>query len=40
MHNVERDGNHLLECLESGSVPLESKDVKYEPLGEEDILSM
>lgn len=29
---------HNTECLESGTVILECKDGKYEPLGEEDIL--
>ena len=29
---------HSLECLESGTVILETKDGKYEPLAEEDIL--
>lgn len=27
-----------LKCLESGSVLMESKDGRYEPLGEEEIL--
>ena len=37
--NVEKARWHSLECLESGSVLFESKDGKYEPLREEDILS-
>lgn len=36
--NVEKARWHSLECLESGSVLFESKDGKYEPLREEDIL--
>ena len=36
--NVEKARWHSLECLESGSVILESKDGKYEPLGEGDVL--
>lgn len=35
--NVEKGRWHSLECLESGSVLLESKDGKYEPLREEEI---
>lgn len=38
--NVEKARWHSLECLESGSVLLESKDGKYEPLGEEDVLKV
>lgn len=38
--NVEKARWHSLECLESGSVLLESKDGKYEPLRVEDILSL
>lgn len=38
--NVEKARWHSLECLESGSVLFESKDGKYEPLKEEDILSL
>ena len=30
---------HSLECLESGTVIIESKDGAYEPMGAEDILS-
>ena len=36
--NVEKARWHSLECLESGSVLLESKDGKYEPLREEEVL--
>lgn len=38
--NVEKAIWHSLECLETGSVLLESKDGKYEPLGEEDVLKV
>lgn len=38
--NVEKARWHSLECLESGSVLLESKDGKYEPLKEEEIMSL
>lgn len=40
MLNVEKDRWHSLECLESGSVLLESKDGKYEPLKEEEIMKL
>lgn len=36
--NVEKARWHSLECLESGSVLFESKDRKYEPLKEEELL--
>lgn len=36
--NVEKGRWHSLECFESGSVLLESKDGRYEPLKEEEIL--
>lgn len=36
--NVEKARWHSLECLESGSVLFESKDGKYEPLREEEIM--
>lgn len=36
--NVEKARWHSLECLESGSVLLESKDGKYEPQRPEDVL--
>lgn len=36
--NVEKARWHSLECLESGSVLFESKDGKYEPMKEEEIL--
>lgn len=38
--NVEKGRWHSLECLESGSVLLESKDGAYEPLTEEEIMEM
>ena len=38
--NVEKARWHSLECLETGSVILESKDGKYEPLQDEDVLSI
>lgn len=38
--NVEKARWHSLECLESGSVLLECKDGKYEPLREEEILQL
>lgn len=38
--NVDKARWHSLKCLESGSVLLESKDGKYEPLRVEDILSL
>lgn len=37
--NVEKARWHSLECLESGSVILECKDGKYEPLKEEEVLT-
>ena len=36
--NVEKARWHSLECLESGSVLMESKDGRYEPLREEELL--
>jgi len=36
--NVKKGRWHSLECLESGSVLLESKDGRYEPLREEEEL--
>ena len=36
--NVEKGRWHSLECLERGSVLLESKDGAYAPLGEEDLM--
>ncbi len=36
--NVEKARWHSLECLESGSVLLESKDGKYEPPKEDEII--
>ena len=38
--NVPAGQWHTLHCLESGTVLLESKDGKYEPLSEVDILSL
>ena len=38
--NVEKARWYSLECLKSGSVLLESKDGKYEPLREEEIIGM
>jgi cupin fold WbuC family metalloprotein len=38
--NVEKARWHSLECLESGSVILESKDGKYEGLKEEEVLEL
>lgn len=38
--NVEKGRWHSLECLESGSVLLESKDGRYEPLKEEELLKI
>lgn len=38
--NVEKARWHSLECLESGSVLLESKDGRYEPLKEEELLKI
>ena len=35
---VEKGRWHSLECLEPGTVLFESKDGKYEPLPEEDIM--
>lgn len=36
--NVEKARWHSLECMESGSVLMESKDGRYEPLREEELL--
>lgn len=38
--NVPAGQWHSLRCLETNTVLLESKNGKYEPLGEEDILSV
>jgi len=38
--NVEKARWHSLECLESGSVLLESKDGKYEPLKEDEVMEL
>lgn len=40
MLNVERDRWHSLQCLKSGSVLFESKDGKYEPLREEEVMNI
>lgn len=37
--NVEKGRWHLLECLAEGSVLLESKDGRYEPLREDELLN-
>ena len=38
--NVEKVRWHSLECLESGSVLMESKDGRYEPLREDELLKV
>jgi cupin fold WbuC family metalloprotein len=38
--NIEKGQWHSLKCLVSGTVLLECKNGKYEPLGPEDILSL
>ena len=38
--NVEKGRWHSLECLVSGSVLMESKDGKYEPLKEDELLKV
>lgn len=38
--NVEKGRWHSLECMALGSVLLESKNGKYEPLGPEDIMEL
>lgn len=38
--NVEKARWHSLECLASGSVLLESKDGKYEPLREDEVMEL
>lgn len=38
--NVEKERWHSLECIAPGSVLLESKNGKYEPLGPEDIMEL
>lgn len=37
--NIEAGQWHSLKCLESGTVLLEAKDGKYEPLAEDEILA-
>lgn len=36
--NIEKGQWHSLRCLESGTVLLEAKDGKYEPLGEDEVM--
>ncbi len=36
--NIEKGQWHSLRCLESGTILLEAKDGKFEPLAEVDIL--
>ncbi len=38
--NIEKSQWHSLRCLESGTVLLEAKDGKYEPLQDCDVLQM
>ncbi len=38
--NVDMGQWHSLECIESGTVLLECKNGKYEPLGQEDVLDL
>lgn len=38
--NVEKGRWHSLECLESGSVLMEGKDGRYEPLREDELLKV
>lgn len=38
--NIEKGQWHSLRCLESGTVLLEAKDGKYEPLKEEEVLKV
>ena len=38
--NVEKARWHSMECLESGSVLFESKDEKYEPLREYEVMAL
>ena len=38
--NVEKARWHSLECLERGSVLFESKDGKYEPLREDEVMNI
>lgn len=40
MLNVERDRWRLMQYLESSSVLLESKDGKYEPLKEDEMMTL
>lgn len=36
--NVEKDRWHSLERMQSGTVLLECKDGKYQPLGEDEVM--
>lgn len=38
--NIEKGQWHSLRCLESGTVLLEAKDGKYEPLREEEVMEL
>lgn len=38
--NIEKGQWHSLRCLESGTVLLEAKDGKYEPLGEDEVMNI
>lgn len=38
--NIEKGQWHSLKCLEPGTILFEAKDGKYEPLSEEDILTL
>lgn len=38
--NIEKGQWHSLRCLESGTVLLEAKDGGYEPLGEDEVMSL
>ena len=40
MVQIEAGQWHSLEVLESGTIIFEAKDGKYEPLGEEDIMTL
>lgn len=38
--NIEKGQWHSLRCLESGTVLLEAKDGKLEPLGEDEVMKV
>ena len=38
--NIEKGQWHSLKCLESGTILLEAKDGPYQPLGEDEIMSV